>query len=127
MICADTSIWIECFRGSKEIIQEMVSRLDDGEIYIPIPVWFEVLVGADRKSAQNLKSQLSALPKLYPNRNTWGTIQAWVEIARRKGQRFGFADLLIAAITKENDCILWTLDEDFQRMSALKFLKLMEV
>lgn len=123
MICADTSVWIECFRGTDAISGEMASLLDEREIYLPIPVWFEVLIGADRKSASSLKSQLSALPKLYPVRSTWKTIQSWVEIARRRGERFGFADLLIAAITMENECVLWTLDDDFKRMSRLKFLK----
>ncbi len=105
----------------------MASLLDEREIYLPIPVWFELLTGANRKNAPSLKSELSALPKLYPHRSTWKTIESWIEIARRKGERFGFVDLLIAAIAKENDCTLWTLDDDFKRMSHLKFLKVKDL
>lgn len=50
-------------------------------------------------------------------------IEHWVEAGIARGQRFGVADLLIASIVAENQAEIWSLDDDFQRMARLGFIR----
>ncbi len=63
---------------------------------------------------------------LYPTEDTWQTIDAWTDRAGRGGDRFGFGDLLIAALAAETGSLLWSLDPDFKRMRKLKLVELYE-
>ena len=50
---------------------------------------------------------------------TWNRIDSWLEVSRAAGKRFGFADLLIAAIAVDHDGQIWSLDDDFVRMANI--------
>jgi predicted nucleic acid-binding protein len=69
---------------------------------------------------------LSALPMVYPTETTWSTVDDWIERAGRAGQRFGFGDLLIAALANDLGAVVWSLDDDFERMSRLRFVEVYE-
>ncbi len=124
MIVVDTSVWIEYFRGHSAVVSELNELLDDQSVLIPAPVWIEILSGASKKDLVVLKSTLSALPRATPGKSTWKTIEAWIAVASKKGKRFGFADLLIAAICSETQSKMWSMDGDFSEMAQLKFIKL---
>jgi predicted nucleic acid-binding protein len=47
-----------------------------------------------------------------------------MDVAGASGQRFGFGDLLIGALAKETESLVWSLDADFERMSGLGFVDL---
>jgi predicted nucleic acid-binding protein len=120
MIVVDTSVWIAALRSrtgdEARVLQQL---LDADEVALPVPVRLEILGGASTADRARLRRSLSALPVLYPDESTWRLLDEWVERAAAAGQRFGFGDLLIAALTVENGSLIWSHDADFTRMQTL--------
>ncbi|MFO0981370.1 MAG: PIN domain-containing protein [Planctomycetota bacterium] len=125
MICVDTSVWIEALRTrtSREAT-ELFRLLDRDEVVLAAPVRIEILSGTRPRDYANIRRVLTALPVLIPTPATWQRIDEWIDPTVRAGDRFGVADLLIAAIAAENDALLWSKDSDFDRMAALGFIRL---
>lgn len=124
-ICVDTSVWIEFFRDSdSQVTSELVELLDDNSVILAGPVWIELVSGAPKKELERLSKVLSAIPRCYPQKSTWKTIEVWAKQSSFKGHRFGMGDLLIAGIAAENHAKVWSLDSDFSRMKQLKFIDL---
>lgn len=123
MICVDTSVWIAAFgnaTGAEAI--HLGELLEADAVILPTPVRLEILTGAPRTSLQQLRSRLAAVPEGLPDRGTWDRIETWVTTAVQARQRFGLADLLIAATAADHDAKLWSLDHDFARMEKLGFV-----
>jgi predicted nucleic acid-binding protein len=125
VIAVDTSVWINFFRGRQPAAGKLLGLLDSDEAALPVPVRIEILSGARKSEQARLGRVLGALPLLMPADATWRRIEAWVIAAGAAGQHFGMGDLLVAAIAAENDCAVWSLDEDFRRMARLGFVSLM--
>jgi predicted nucleic acid-binding protein len=125
MILADTSVWVAYFRASDpHLVADLRMLLDEDQIAIAIPVKLELLGGSRREELDRLRRMLSALPLLIPGETTWERIEGWIEKAVSKGERFGVADLLIAALAADHNAMLWSLDIDFERMQRLGFVRL---
>ncbi len=125
MIFVDTSVWIAFFRGVDESLTDRLRLLlDEDEAALAAPVWIELLAGAGKKELPVLRKVLLALPRFFPTRQTWKTLDVWSMKVVEKGQRFGAMDLLIAAIANENKGTLWSLDSDFKRLAGLKLVSL---
>lgn len=127
MIAVDTSVWIDFFRGRPLAVEKLSVLLDSDEVVLPVPVRIEILSSARKSESQSLGRILSALPVLYPTDATWSRMESWVTAGTVAGQRFGVADLLVAALAVEHGCTLWSLDNDFARMARLHMVTLAEV
>lgn len=124
MIVVDTSVWIAGFRRASASEGGVLrGLLDADEVLLPVPVRVELLSGASNADRPRLRRALSALPILYPSDQTWTLIDAWIERAGRRGQRFGLGDLLIAALASEVGALVWSLDTDFARMEKLALVQ----
>ena len=127
MIFVDTSVWVAAFRSREGHESRALRRLlDEDEVALAIPVKIEILAGASREDRARLRTVLSALPVHYPKATTWHLIDRWLDQAASVGERFGFADLVIAAIVAEQDSALWSLDADFRRMARIGLVALFE-
>ncbi len=124
MIFVDTSVWVEALRSEESAAaQQLVALLDAGEVALSAPVRVEILVGASNRDNARLRRVLSALPLFFPTDETW-RIEEWLERARSVGERFGFADLLIAAIAADHEGTIWSLDSDFSRMARIGLVEI---
>ena len=123
-VFVDTSVWVEALRSehSKEAVG-LGGLLDQDRVAMAAPVYVELLCGASSSDLARLKRTLSSLPRFFPGPETWELIDSWIGHTVSKGERFGFADLLIAAITVEAGGVIWSNDNDFIRMERLGFLK----
>ena len=125
MIFVDTSVWIEALRaGESATSLHLVGLLDAGEVALSAPVRVEILVGASNRDNARLRRVLSALPLFFPTEQTWIRIEDWLERAGTAGERFGFADLLIAAIAADHQGTIWSLDSDFTRMARVGLIEI---
>jgi hypothetical protein len=124
MIVIDTSVWIDYFRGTDAgLVSHVQGLLEEDWVALAVPVKIELLSGCSSKMVSRLRHVLEALPVLIPDNSIWEVMEGWVEKAALKGQRFGVADLLIAAIAAQRGLPLWSLDRDFVRMEKLGFVR----
>ena len=124
MIFVDTSVWISAFRGDQAIVTELSALLDDDVVALAAPVRVELLVGASRRDHERLARVLMALPIFVPSADAWLRTEEWAKEGRMHGETFGVADMIIASTCHEAGGLLWSFDDDFQRMARLEWFKL---
>ena len=124
MILVDSSVWIAAFRSRRGAeARHLESLLDEDQVVISAPVRIEILTGASEADRARLRRVISALPLLVPSEASWQTVEDWVEISARSGERFGVMDLLIGVLSWEAKVPVWSLDRDFLRMERLALVE----
>jgi predicted nucleic acid-binding protein len=125
MILVDTSVWIAYFRAAdRHLTIHMQVLLEEDQVALAVPIKIEILSGSPAREWTRLRRVLEALPLIIPSNSTWERMEGWIEKAVAKGERFGMADLLIAALAVDWGVSLWSLDSDFVRMQKLGFVQL---
>ena len=105
MILADSSVWINHFRGKES---RLAGLLHDEQIVTHAGVIGELALGSLRNRSQVLRD-LQLLPHIFPASDK--ETMEWIERRRVFGKGIGWMDahLLLACIL--NDTPLWTADK----------------
>ena len=121
MIVVDTSVWIAASR-QRLLADALRELIEEDEVALALPVRLELWAGLAKHQRAAFRRQFSSVPQLYPTDDTWKPISGWIERAYDAGDRFGLADLLIASLAEEIGGLVWSLDQDFERMERLKIV-----
>jgi predicted nucleic acid-binding protein len=125
VIVVDTSVWVDVTRRpSSERARNFQQLVDADEVAVALPVRVELMSGVARKHRKEFRRTLSALPVLRPTDDTWRLLESWIESAADKGYRFSLPDLMIAALARELEALVWALDDDFEVMEKLGMVRL---
>ena len=125
MIVVDTSVWVAANREPAGTIgKDLVRLLDSDEVALALPVRLELWSGTAKADRQRFRRAFSALPLLVPSETTWEALDEWIARGADSGQRFAITDLLIARLADEIGGLVWSLDDDFKRLSKLNLAQL---
>jgi len=117
MIAADTSAWIDFFRGIENEAERMLEKaLSEGSLVIPSPVLFELLSGPGFTS--DVQTLVTQLPRLTTEDSTWeraGFLRRKLVENRTKARGM---DCLIAQNCIDHDVPLISRDADFRHFVA---------
>jgi predicted nucleic acid-binding protein len=120
VIVADTSVWVEADRRPVGAVPRALrSLIEADELALALPVRLELSSGIPRRNRQTFAHGLAGLPLVVPTEETWRLIEGWIPQAADKGHRFAITDLLIAGLAHEIGALVWSLDEDFERLERL--------
>ena len=125
MIVVDTSVWIAAQRRpASDTARTLLSLLDADEVALALPVRLELLAGVSKADRRRFQRAFSALPVLIPTEETWQPLDDWIAKAANEGHRFAITDLLIARLADEIGALIWSLDDDFERLERLKLVRM---
>lgn len=121
MIVVDTSVWIAAKRDGR-IGRALESLIDADEAALALPVRLELLAGLAKKDRTAFRRAFGALLQVVPTEDTWTPLPGWIERAAEAGEHFSLTDLLIASLAHDIGALVWSLDEDFERMERLELV-----
>jgi predicted nucleic acid-binding protein len=127
VIFVDTSVWVASLRDkASSTAAALEELLDADDVVLPLPVRIELMAGVAARERTALRRALTALPVARPDDEIWARAESWLEQAAAAGDHFSVTDLLIAALAADAGALAWSLDRDFARMGALRFVQLYE-
>ena len=116
-VLIDTSIWIDYFRGKGEVYKQVNELIDSDRVCSLGLVIAELIQGAKtEKEIRVLKDMTAVFPRLTEDSHSWENAGILSFRLKKAGKGIGLADCYIATIAKENDAIIYTLDEHFKEM-----------
>lgn len=125
MVIADTSVWIPFFnRPNSREKQTLDLLIDADDVALVGIVLAELLQGCrSHQERGELKDGLLALPYLEVTQSTWVNAGALSAGLLRKGITLPLSDLIIAALTIEHHCPVYSLDDHFRKIPDLPLFK----
>ena len=117
-VIVDTSIWIEYFNKPKSNAGKSLENLLKKErVFIAGIILTELLQGAKiKKEFESILESMVALPFLETTINTWIQSGRISFALRKKGITIPITDLVIASLSLENNCKIFTLDLHFNKI-----------
>ncbi|MBI2884445.1 MAG: PIN domain-containing protein [Candidatus Methylomirabilis oxyfera] len=122
MVIADTSLWIEYFKGGNEPARAALRTLIRTEQVVLVGVVLAELLQGCRSSeeADTILSNLAGLRFLETSFSTWKQAGELSASLRRKGVTLPLSDLIIGTLAIEHRCQVYTFDTHFKHIPDLK-------
>lgn len=120
-ILADTTTWIEFFRGRSKVADRLEKLLIENAVCTCGVVMFELLQGIKPEGEKNkILSILATLPYFEMTQKLWRSAAEVSLSLKKHGVSLPLSDIFIAAIAVENDLSIYTLDNHFTQIPNLK-------
>jgi predicted nucleic acid-binding protein len=122
VVLVDTSVWIEYLqRANPAIEREMDDLLLAGEVATTGLVLAELRRGCRTPGQTRVMLQaMDPLTYLEPSRKAWLQAGELAMEGAGRGHMLEFGDCLLAAISVEEECALFSLDQDFRRIPGVR-------
>jgi len=120
-VLVDTSIWIEYFnKPDSNAGKSLENLLKKGRVFLTGIILTELLQGAKiEKEFESILESMLALPFLETTINTWIQSGRISFALRKKGITIPTTDLIIASLSLENNCKIFTLDLHFNKIPRI--------
>jgi len=120
-VLVDTSIWIEYFnKPDSNAGKSLENLLKKGRVFLTGIILTELLQGAKiEKEFESILESMLALPFLKTTLNTWIQSGRISFALRKKGITIPTTDLIIASLSLENNCKIFTLDLHFNKIPRI--------
>lgn len=118
-VLADTSVWIDYFRGADPAARELGRLLAGEPPPICGPVLAELVAGTPADSREDVWLALAGLPFVDLDREAWTLAGELAHELRHRGETVPLVDLLIAVAAVRVDAALWTTNSDFLRVARV--------
>ena len=115
-VLADTSIWVDFFRGNEPEAGALEGLLDEHELVTCGPILAELLAGADQAQRATLWLALGALPAVELDVTAWQEASEIANVLRSLGETTPILDILIGIAAVRGGAALWTRHTDFERL-----------
>jgi len=113
MIAADTSAWVDYFKGIENAgSKHLQASLVDGSLIMPAPVLFEILSGSGLTEAA--EKSILQLPQLEIASGFWERAGRLRRALLKKGLKARSMDCLIAKSCIDNEVSLIASDQDYR-------------
>ncbi|HEY5298166.1 MAG TPA: PIN domain-containing protein [Verrucomicrobiae bacterium] len=118
MVLVDSSVWIEALRrdGRVDVKVALESLLEEYEATFCGPVKLEVLGGARPREREKLETHFSRIPYLPMRDAAWNSAKELAWRLRDRGCITPWNDILIAALSHNVVCRIYTVDKHFEMM-----------
>jgi len=126
LILADSSVWVQHFRGVPAVVERMRAASRASRLVICDPVIMEVLAGTRAAHSSRLEQGIDAVPRLDLDPEVDFKVAADLyRLVRESGRTVrSMIDALIAAVAlRHPDVVLVHDDTDFDRIAAVAPLR----
>jgi tRNA(fMet)-specific endonuclease VapC len=121
VVLVDTSIWIEFLdRFNPRIRRDLVDLLRRREVLTAGLILAELREGSkSRSQVREILEAMEPLRYVEVNRRDWLRAGEIASECAGRGHRLKIGDCLLAAIALRENCPIFTLDRDFERIPGL--------
>jgi len=117
----DTSAWIEGFRGRSEAVLDVLrTLLAEDRVLTCGPICCEIRRGLRAHERTRVLPLLAAVPRLVFDDRDWDEAGLLDADLRAQGLTVPPFDLLIACVCLRDDVPIYTIDDHFDRVPALR-------
>ncbi len=127
-LLVDSSVWIDFFRGVRDVVRRVDAALERDRVAVCGPVVAEVLSGTrTRADFARVKAAFEGLDLLPDPSDPWPRVAETRFALARRGAQVALVDVLIALTTAEAGHVLLTRDSDFRRIATVVPVELEQI